>query len=70
MNRNINFIRKVKLSYEKQICFKSISKFRNFNHFKKGDSIDLSEASLSLEGATLGISLDGETSTDIKIETK
>ena len=27
---------------------------------KKGDSIDLSEASLSLEGATLGISLDGE----------
>lgn len=37
---------------------------------KKGDSIDLSEASLSLEGATLGISLDGETSTDIKIETK
>lgn len=38
--------------------------------FKKDDSIDLSEASLSLEGATLGISLDGETSTDIKIETK
>ena len=37
---------------------------------KKGDSIDLSETSLSLEGATLGISLDGETSTDIKIETK
>lgn len=37
---------------------------------KKGDFIDLSEASLSLEGATLGISLDGETSTDIKIETK
>lgn len=37
---------------------------------KKGDSIDLSEASLSLEGATLGISLDGETSTNIKIEAK
>lgn len=35
---------------------------------KKGDFIDLSEASLSLEGATLGINLDGETSTDIKIE--
>ena len=37
---------------------------------KKGDSIDLSEASLSLEGATLGISLDGETSTNITIEAK
>ena len=37
---------------------------------KKGDSIDLSEASVILEGATLGISLDGETSTNIKIEAK
>lgn len=37
---------------------------------KKGDFIDLSEASLGLEGAVLGISLDGETSTDVKIESE
>lgn len=35
---------------------------------KKGDFIDLSEASLSLGGAIFGISLDGETSKDIKKE--
>ena len=37
---------------------------------EKGSFIDLSEASLSLGGAILGVSLDGETSTDIKIEAK
>lgn len=35
---------------------------------ERGSFIDLSEASLSLGGAILGISLDSETSTDIKIE--
>lgn len=37
---------------------------------EKGSFIDLSEASLSLGGAILGVSLDGKTSTDIKIEAK
>ena len=34
---------------------------------EKDSFIDLSEASLSLEGATIGISLDGESSTEIKL---
>lgn len=37
---------------------------------EKDSFIDLSEASLSLEGAIFGVSLDGETSADIKIEAK
>lgn len=35
---------------------------------ERGSFIDLSEASLSLGGAIFGISLDGETSKDIKKE--